>query len=246
MHDGARGPDVRVYGVEGQLRGLVGRGADVVFSGAVGEVGGREAEVAEDEGWVFGATAAARSGGGEFEEDVIGFDVAVEDGAPVWWFRAVRVGTVDPRVEEGEGGGEGGEGVPEETFGDEGLVEDVVFFESDEVAAIAVFHPAFDLREGMVEVVEFWEVGVHVAEDITDDVDFGGDVVDVVDHAAGRFEGEQLTGRLVLAKFDFAEPAFANVSDPVEIFLEAGLFDLVLTVGLDAAAEGCLGDPSER
>ena len=242
MHDGARGPDVRVYGVEGELRGLVGGRADVVFPGAVGEVGGREAEVAEDEGWVFGIAGS----GGEFEEDVVGFDVAVEDGAPVWGFRAIGVGTVDAGVEEGEGGGEGGEGVPEETFGDEGMVEDVVFFESDEVAAIAVFHPAFDLREGVVEVVEFREVGVHVAEDVADDVDFGGDVVDVVDHAAGRFEGEQLTGCLVFAKFDFAEPAFANVSDPVEIFLEAGFFDFVLTVGLDAAAEGCLGDLSER
>ena len=248
MHDGARSPDVRVYGVEGQLRGLVGRGADVVFPGAVGEVGGREAEVAEDDGRVFSgaAAAAAARSGGEFEEDVVGFDVAVEDGAPVWWFRAIGVGTVDAGVEEGEGGGEGGEGVPEETFGDEGLVEDVVFFEGDEVAAIAVFHPAFDLREGIVEVVEFGQVGVHVAEDVADDVDFGGDVVDVIDHAAGRFQGQQLTGCLVLAKFDFAEPAFADISDPAEIFLEAGFFDLVLTVGLDTAAEGCLGDLSER
>lgn len=228
--------------MEGQLRGLVGRGADVVFSGAVGEVGGCEAEVAEDEGWVFGIAGSD----GEFEEDVVGFDVPVEDGAPVWGFRAIGVGTVDSRVEEGEGGGEGGEGVPEETFGDEGMVEGVVFFESDEVAAIAVFHPAFDLREGVVEVVEFGEVGVHVAENVADDVDFGGDVVDVVDHAAGRFQGEQLTGRLVLAKFDFAEATFADVSDPVEIFLEAGFLDLVLAVGLDAAAEGCLGILSER
>ena len=231
--------------MEGQLRGLVGRGADVVFPGAVGEVGGREAEVAEDEGWVFGAATTRRSGG-EFEEDVVGFDVAVEDGAPVWWFRTIGVGTVDAGVEEGEGGSQGGEGVPEETFGDEGLVEDVVFFEGDEVAAIAVFHPAFNLREGVVEVVEFGQVGVHVAEGVADDVDFGGDVVDVVDHAAGRFEGQQLAGRLVLAKFDFTEPAFADVLDPVEFFLEARLFDLVLTVGLDAAAEGCLGDLSER
>lgn len=242
MHDGARGPDVRVYGVEGQLRGLVSRGADVVFPGPVGEAGGREAEVAEDEGRVFGIAGSGR----EFEEDVIGFDVAVEDGAPVWWFRAIGVGTVDAGVEEGEGGGEGGEGVPEETFGDEGVVEDVVFFKGDEVAAIAVFHPAFDLRERVVEVVEFGEIRVHVAEDVADDVDFGGDVVNIVDHAAGRFEGEQLTSRLVLAKFDFAEPAFADVSDPVEIFLETGFSDLVLTVGLDAAAEGCLGDLIEQ
>lgn len=136
--------------------------------------------------------------------------------------------------------------MPEEAFGDQGFFEEVVFFEGDEVVAVAVFHPEFELREGVVEVVEFGEAGVYVAEDIADYVYFCGDVVDVVDDGAGGFEDEELSGCFVFAEFDFAETAFADVSDPPEIFLEAGFFDLVLTVGFDAAAEGCLGVLGER
>lgn len=94
-------------GVEGELWGLVGGGADVVVCGLGGEVRGCEAEVAEDEGWVFWVLFAAAGGtGGEFEEDVVGFYVSVDDGAPVLGWGMIGLGAVDAGVQEGEGGGE--------------------------------------------------------------------------------------------------------------------------------------------
>lgn len=86
-------------GVEGELWGLVGGGADVVVCGLGGEVRGSEAEVAEDEGWVFwGFIAGGRGTGGEFEEDVVGFYVSVDDGAPGLWWGMIGVGAVDAGV----------------------------------------------------------------------------------------------------------------------------------------------------
>ena len=126
--------------------------------------------------------------------------------------------------------------MPEETFGNEGVVQEVVFHEGDDVAAIAVFHPVFELGERVVEVEEFGQVVVDVAEDIADDVDFCGDVANVFDDGAGGFEHEKLTGFLVFAEFDFAETAFADVFDPPEIFFEVGFFDFVFPVGFDASA----------
>ena len=81
--------------------------------------------------------------GGEFEGNIVGFDVPVDDGLPVFWWWKVWGGAVDTGLEVCEGGGQGDEGVPEESFWYWSLCVCMVFHECDEVAAIAVVHPVF-------------------------------------------------------------------------------------------------------
>lgn len=56
------------------------------------------------------------------------------------------------------GGGRSGSERLKETFMDEDFFVDMVFHKGEEVAAVAVVHPEFDLREGVVAVVEFRKV----------------------------------------------------------------------------------------
>lgn len=79
MDHGADGPDVAGGGLDRDFGGLPAGGA--AEGGGLG-FGGREAEVAEDEGGVDVGFC-----GEEGKENVLGFDVSVEDGFPVcgWW-----------------------------------------------------------------------------------------------------------------------------------------------------------------
>lgn len=75
MDGRADGPDVRGDGVRGELRGLVHWSADEGILGGE-EAGGGEAEVGEDSVGVAGLA------GGVVEEDVVRFDVAVDNRLP--------------------------------------------------------------------------------------------------------------------------------------------------------------------
>lgn len=114
----AQGPDIAFGGMERDFRGLVERGADGAGAGG-DDVCGCDAEVCEDEVGVGGMGVRA-------DEDVGGFDVAVDDGLEFGIGFGVGgvVGGV-AGVDVGEGDGELVVGVPDEGFGDRGAVGEV-------------------------------------------------------------------------------------------------------------------------
>lgn len=96
-----------------------------------------------------------------------------------------------------------------------------------EVAGVVIGHPSVHFRERVVEVQDPGQARVPVAQDVTRDVDLGGNAVRVVGWVSGLFADEHLTGEFVSVEFSFAETAFTDVFDPGVVFLEGGLFDLV-------------------
>lgn len=112
----AHGPDISLRGMERGFRGVPrGRAHEPAFAGS--RLGGREAEVGEDEVRVRVGSAAAAGP----EEDVGGLDVAVHDGLELLRRgRAVVGGAVVARVDVGEGVGELHVRMPDEGFGDLG------------------------------------------------------------------------------------------------------------------------------
>lgn len=105
VDDGPHGPDVAFGALVGELGRLPGEGAAAPGGGA--EAG--HAEVGEDEGRV-------EAGVGLSEEHVSGFDVPVEDPAPLG--RRGGAVLVDAVVEQHQGVGEVVERLPDEGFGD--------------------------------------------------------------------------------------------------------------------------------
>lgn len=118
MNTCTQGPNIALAGMERDFRALVRQGADEVVCGSLG---GGEAEIGEDEVRVAVGVVVG------FEEDVGGFDVAVDDGVEAFVGTTTRVEgeAVVAGVDEGEGFGELEEDVPDEGFGDVGLVGDV-------------------------------------------------------------------------------------------------------------------------
>lgn len=149
--------------MDGYFVRLPGRGAHADFL-AGAQLCSSYAEVSENEVRVFGIAIRA-------EENIGGLDIAVDDGFEVLWTPAGL--TVVAGVDVGKDLGELLVSVPDEGFGNPGVVATVGVNEVLEVAVRAVFVP--DHCEGFGEVV-----GLHVddegvaVEDVHEDVDFLG------------------------------------------------------------------------
>lgn len=133
----AQGPDVTLAGMHRDLGRLVGQGADEVGGRSLG---GGDTEVGEDEAGVALGVIVG------FDEDVGGFDVAVDDGFETFVRATVDGEAVVAEVDEGEGFGELEEGVPNEGFGDVSLVRNVGVYQTFEIASAAVVVPCCDIR----------------------------------------------------------------------------------------------------
>lgn len=218
---GAEGPDVRGACVVGEFGGLVAEGSDAVAGVflLVGE--GGEAEVGEHD-----VRVRARAGCGRAEEDILRFDVAVEDlrevaalgdGGVAWLGGAAEV---DVR----EGFGEVRQRVPDEAFGDAGVVEDVVFVDFLEGVERAVFVVEFRAH-GVVGVVEEVEDAWVRAEYVLQDVGFAGLLVvvgaqDQVRCVEEGLDGDEASGRVVeLEEVAVAFTAFTQSAETVHLLV---------------------------
>lgn len=107
MDGGADGPDVGGHIVGWELWRLKhGRAGDAILRGDEG--GGGEAKVGED------GVGVAGLAGGVSEENIIGFDIAVDDRLPEAWWGPVWAGAVDTGVDVCYRGSELDEDVPDE------------------------------------------------------------------------------------------------------------------------------------
>lgn len=168
VDDAAQGPDVAFGRGLGRLGRLPVVGAAVAVGGVVRVRGdGGEAEVAELDVRVARLPVVV---GAEFQEDVGGLDVAVDDAVPGRGGAGVRGGVLEaPAVmQEGEGLGDLDEGVPDEGFRDLGGVEEVLVDEVVQVAAVAEFQVEFDavrVDAGVDEGGDALVAGEEVAQD---------------------------------------------------------------------------------
>ena len=130
--------------MEGEFWGLPSRGTadDAGVGRAGGVLQGREAEVAEYDGWIG-------LSGVQGQKHVIGFDISVNDLVPALvWFLVRSQGVQETGVQVGAGGGELDEHMPEEAFGDaaDAAGYAVEADEVEEIAAVAVGHPELLFR----------------------------------------------------------------------------------------------------
>ena len=207
-------PDVAFGRRLGQLGRLPREGAAVAVGRVVRVRGdGGEAEVAELDVRVGRLPVVV---GAEFQEDVGRLDVAVDDALPGRGGAGVgRVVLEAPAVvQEGEGLGHLGEGVPEEGFRDRGLVRRVLVDEVVQVAAVAVFQVEFRVVGEDAAVDERGDPLVG-REHVSEDPNLDGQAAGNFDLGAG-LEDQELA---VAASPDEGAGALASLGEVLDFVI---------------------------
>lgn len=156
---------------------MVGEGAAEIVSALTGdELAGRHAEIGEDQ------VRVVVLGAGFAEEDVVRFDIAVDDGLPRGGHRGFGIRGAIAVLQEGEGFRELDIGVPDEALRDFlAMIGRVIFDQHGQVTAVAVFQVVHRLLGLPGPEIELDDARGLRGEDVHKDHGFFGFLAAVVD-----------------------------------------------------------------